>query len=90
MPALSSIAMATAAAAALAGTGMAVSQAMEGPPSVPDMPDVPAAPTPATTPELEMPDPGDVRKKKQKQATILKGMSGGSGDTVLSDMKLGG
>lgn len=60
-------------------------------PKVPDMPDMPAPPTPAAaTPELEMPDPGDIRKKKQKQATILKGMSGGFGDTVLSDMKLGG
>ncbi len=90
MAALSTIALATAAAAAAAGTGLAVHQAVEGPPDM-DTPDVP--PPPAITPDLEMPDPLDPVKRKQKQASILKSVKGGSADTILSGgsgFKLGG
>ncbi len=89
MAALSSIAMGVMAAAAAASAGMAASQAMEGTPDAPDMPEAP--PPPAPTPEMELPDPLNPVKKKQKQATLLKSSRGGSADTILSDsLKLGG
>ena len=84
----------TAAGAAIGGSlGAAASGGIAATQGVPKMktPSVPQAPTPTTTPELAMPDPGDILQKKKKQAMTLKGLQGGRASTILSDSdKLGG
>lgn len=72
-------------------TGSATAGLIDPTPST-SMPDMPAAPTPpAPTPATELPDPGDILKKKRKESSILKSLQGGSQDTIFSSgTKLGG
>ncbi len=78
-------------AIATGGLSLAAEQAFNAlSPATPDMPDAPPPPVPEAA--TEMPDPDNPVKKKQKQASILKSVKGGSGDTILSGgaFKLGG
>jgi len=55
---------------------------------------IPSPPPPPPPPKpVEMPDPGDVLKKKRKEADVTASLSGGRSGTILSDSirdRLGG